>query len=130
MDGEAEHPVEPAELADLLGVHPELVQQVDQRHHHEHFQRHAGDRHRQVENPAQQHAAAGLAQGGGQVVVLALVMHHVRGPQDVHLVPQPVQPVVAEVVEDDGQSPTPTSACGQGAKRHVLGRRERRCPRS
>jgi hypothetical protein len=54
--GRGEHAVEPAELADELGVNPELVEEIDQADCDEHDRRHAGDRHRQVENPAEQHA--------------------------------------------------------------------------
>ncbi len=79
--GAAEPAVKPAQLAHLLGVHPELVEQVDEGHDTEHQRRHTGHRHGQIEDPAQQRARAGLAQGGGQVVVLALVVHHVGGPK-------------------------------------------------
>ena len=60
--GAAEPAVEPAQLAHLLRVHPELIQQVDQRHHAEDQRRHARHGQRQVEDPAEQEAAAGLAQ--------------------------------------------------------------------
>jgi hypothetical protein len=105
--GAAEPAVEPAQLAHLLRVHPELVQQVDQRHHAEDQRRHPRHRHRQVEDPAEQEAAARLAQRGAQVVVLALVVHHVRRPQHRHAVAGAVQPVVAEVVAQQRKTATP-----------------------
>ena len=101
----AEPAVEPAQLVHLLGVHPELVQQVDQRDGAEHQRRHADQRHRQIEQPPQQRTAGGLAQRGGEVVVLALVVHHVRGPEDAHAVPGAMQPVVAQVVHQQGTEP-------------------------
>ncbi len=101
----AEPAVEPAECGHMLGVDPELVEQVDQRHHAEHQGRHAGQRHREVEDPSEQGARAGLPQRCGQVVVLALVMDHVGGPEDGAFVAGPVQPVVAEIVEHQRQQP-------------------------
>jgi hypothetical protein len=123
--GAAEPAVEPAQLGHVLGVHPVLVEQVDQRDDAEHQRRHAGHGHRQVEDPAEQRAAAGLAQRGGQVVVLALVVHHVRGPEHGHLVAHAVQPVVAEVVEDQRQQPAlPGGPEGTGLlQRHQRDRR-------
>ena len=43
--GRAEPAVEPAQLLDLLGMHPELVEQVDQPDHGKHQRRHAGQGH-------------------------------------------------------------------------------------
>lgn len=103
--GAAEPAVEPAQAPDLLGVHPELVEQVHQRHDGEHQRRHAGQRHGHVEHPAQQCAGAGLAQRGRQVVVLALVVHRMRGPEHGRLVAHAVQPVVAKIVEHQRQQP-------------------------
>jgi hypothetical protein len=103
----AEPAVERAEAADLLGVDPELVEQVDQRDDREDERRKAGDRHRQVEDPADQPAARGLAQRGRQVVVLALVMDDVRGPEQRDAVAGAVVPVVEEVVGDQADRPGP-----------------------
>jgi hypothetical protein len=50
--------------------------------------RHAEQRQRQVEDPREDEAGAGLAQRRGEVVFLALVMHRMRGPQHVALVAQ------------------------------------------
>ena len=103
--GRAEPAVEPAQAPHLLGMDPELVEQIDQAHDGKHQRRHAGQRHGKVEQPAQQRARAGLAQRRRQVVVLALVVHGMRGPEHGHFVAHAVKPVVAEVVEQQGQQP-------------------------
>ena len=101
----AEPAVEPTEAGHVLGVDPELVEQVDQRDHAEHQGRHAGQGHRHIEDPSEQRARTRLPQRRRQVVVLALVMHDMRGPEDGALVAGPVQPVVAEIVEHQRQQP-------------------------
>ena len=118
--GAAEPAVEPAQAADLLRVHPVLVQQVDQRHDAEHQRREAQQRHRQVEQPAEDPAGAGLAQRGRQVVVLALVVHRVRGPQHAHAVAGAVMPVVAEVVQQQARDPDPGLVGRQPPRRQPL----------
>ncbi len=115
----AEPAVEPAEPVDLARVHPELVQQVDERDHGEHRRRHAHEGHRQVEQPPGDPARAGLAQRGGQVVFLALVVHHVRGPEQPHGVAGAVQPVVEEVVGQQRARPHPRRARAQRKQRGV-----------
>ena len=99
---------------------PELIQTVERGDADEHHQRHAEHGQRQIEDPAQQEAGAGLAQGGGEVVVLALVMHRMRGPQDIALVTAAMQPVIAEVVEHKGEHPGPDAVDGQFNQRQVL----------
>ena len=94
----------------MTGVHPELIEQIECRHREEHQQRHPEHGQWQVENPTKQKAAAGLAQGCRQVVVLTLVMHRMRRPEYVALVAQTVVPVVAEVIEDKGEQPDPQAA--------------------
>ena len=89
--------------ADLLGVDPVLVEQVDQGDHAKHQRRHTRQRHGHVKHPAEERAAAGLAQRGGEVVVLALVVHHMGGPEQGAGVAQAVVPVVAKVVEHQCQ---------------------------
>ena len=105
--------IEPAELAHLLGVDPELVEEVDDGRDDEHLGRNARDRHRQVEDPPEQRARARLPQRGREVVFLALVVHDVRGPEHRAFVTEPVIPVVAEVVEDHAEHPDPPLAGGQ-----------------
>ena len=89
----------------MLGVDPKLVEQIHQRHDSKQQGRHAQRRHGQVKNPTQQGAGRGLAQGGGQVVVLALVVRHVGGPKQRHLMPGAVQPVVTKIVKNQCQAP-------------------------
>ena len=115
-----EKPFEPAELGNMACMDPELIQQVERRHADKHHQRHTGHRQRQVEDPAQQETGAGLAQGSAEVVVLALVMHRMRGPQDVALMAHAVQPVVAEVIEHKGKHPGPGTLGRQFEQRQVL----------
>ena len=89
----------------MLGVHPKLVKQIHQRHNAKQQRRHAQHRHGQIKHPAKQRAGRRLAQRSRQVVVLALVVRHVRSPKQRHLVPGPVQPVVAKVVQHQRQKP-------------------------
>src|SRR5688572_4401299 len=99
--------VDPAQPADVLGVDPVLIEQVDQGRRREYLRREADHRHRQVEQPSKQSAAAGLPQRRREIELLALVMDDVRRPEDGALVPDPVMPVVAEVVHDDARHPYP-----------------------
>ncbi len=115
-----EDAVEPAEPPDVLRVDPVLVQQVDQRHRAEHLGRDACERHRQVEDPAEQRAGARLAQCRREVVVLALVVDDVGRPEQRALVPDAVLPVVTEVVEHQREQPDPRAVGGQPPRRHVL----------
>ena len=63
----AEPAVEPAELADLLRVHPELVEQIDQRDRAEHQRRHADDAPSagRRSNPAARRSRFGAARSTG-----------------------------------------------------------------
>ena len=110
VGGRGKDPVEPAQAGHMLGVDPVLVEQVDQGHHRELHRRHARQGHRHIEQPAQKRAAAGLAQRGREVVALALVVHHMGRPQHRHFVAQAVQPVITEVVEQQGQQPAGAAA--------------------
>lgn len=56
-------------------MHPELIQQVKRRHAKKHQRRHAEHSHRHIKDPAEDKPRTGLAQRGGQVVILTLVMH-------------------------------------------------------
>ncbi len=107
----------------MAGVHPELIQKIERGHADKHHQRHAQHGQGQVEDPAQQKAGTGLAQGGGEVVVLALMMHRVRGPQDVALMPAAMQPVVAEVIKHKGEHPGPDTLGRQFDQGQVLERK-------
>ena len=115
-----EHPLEPAQLGNVAGMHPELIQQIERRDADEHQQWHAQHCQRQVENPAEQKAGAGLAQGRGEVVFLTLVMDRMRRPQHVALVPHAVQPVVTEVIEYERKHPHPWAVGRKLQQRQML----------
>ena len=103
--GRGEHPVEPAELADELGVDPELVEKIDQPGGDENDRGNARDRHRQVEDPAEQHAGARLPQRRRKIERLALVMHDMGRPEETDLVVDAMVPIVEEVVGDQPADP-------------------------
>ena len=105
--GRGEHAVEPAELADELGVDPELIEKIDQPDGDEHDRRDAGDRHRQIEDPAEQHAGARLPQRGREIEGLALVMDDMRRPEEADLVVDAMVPVIEEIVGDQRADPHP-----------------------
>ena len=65
-----ENTIDRTELGHELGVHPVLVEQIDQTHGDENDRRYARYRHGQVENPTKQPARRRLPQSGGEVVVL------------------------------------------------------------
>ena len=94
--------VKPAQLAHVFGMHPELVEQIDERDDAEDERRDANDGHGQVKNPSNRHARGGLPQSGRQVVVIALVMHHMTAPEQGHFVAGAVVPVIAKIVEHQG----------------------------
>ena len=115
-------PLEPAQLGHMAGMDPKLIEQVKGRHRDKHQQRHAQQRHRQVKDPAKYKPGTGLAQGCGQVVVFALVMHRMRRPQHVALMPKAVVPVVAEVIKHESKQPDPQAVLRQLQQRHILQR--------
>ena len=89
----------------MLGMHPELIDQVQCAHGHNHLGGHTHDKQGNVKYPAEQKARAGLAQRRAEVVVLALVMRHMRSPQYLPLVAHTMQPVITEIVENEGRNP-------------------------
>ncbi|MNZ76259.1 hypothetical protein D3C78_947600 [compost metagenome] len=115
-----EQPFEPTQLGDVPGVHPELIEQVQCCHRDKYQRWHAQHCQGQVEDPRQEEAAAGLTQGCRQVVLLTLVMHRMRRPEDVALMTKAVQPVVAEIVQNKGQDPDPQRVAGQREQRQMV----------
>ena len=107
-----EDPFQRAEPADRARVDPELVERVDGRHGQEHQRREADDGQRQVEDPAESALEGALPQGHREVVLLALVMHDVRGPERVDLVALAVEPVVKQVHAQQARHPCPHRAAG------------------
>ena len=55
-----EQPLEPAQLGDMPGMHPELIQQIEGGNSEKYQRRHTEHGHRQVEDPAENEAGAGL----------------------------------------------------------------------
>ena len=104
----------------MLRVRPELIEELDHAGHQINAQRNAGQRHRQIEDPTGECAGAGLAQRGGQVELFALVMHHVRCPEQADGVAPAVVPVVAKIVEDEREDPHAPVAGGQMHQRPML----------
>ncbi len=105
IGGRGKHPVEPAEFADEFGVDPELVEEIDQPDPDEHDRGNAGDRHRQIEHPAEQNAGARLAERRREIEVVALVMDDMGRPEQADLVIDAVVPVVEEIVDDQRADP-------------------------
>ncbi len=118
--GRGEHAIEPAELADKLGMNPELVQEVDQADRDEHDRRNAGDRHRQVKDPAEQDARTRLPQGRREIEGFALVMDDMGGPEDADLMVDAVVPVVEEVVGDQRPDPDSPVVRSKSKQRKVI----------
>ena len=103
VGGRAKPAVKPPQAANVFGMHPILVKQIDQRHDAKHHRRHAHQSHRQIKHPTADGASAALAQRGGQVVVLALVVHRMSRPKHGYLVAGAVKPVIAKVIQNQCQ---------------------------
>ena len=103
VGGRAKPAVKPTQAANVFGMHPVLVKQVDQRHDAKHQGRYAHQSHGQIKHPAADGASAALAQRGGQVVVLALVVHRMSRPKHGYLVAGAVKPVIAKVIQNQCQ---------------------------
>ena len=113
VGGRLDPAVENAHAADMPRVRPELVEELRHADQQKDGEWHAAERHRHIENPVGERAGAGLPQGRGEVELLALVMHHVRCPEQAHGVAEAVMPVVAEIVEDEGEYPGGPAVRGQ-----------------
>ena len=109
-----EHTISPAQLADVLRVHPELIDQINRVRGRNHFDGQPQQEQRQIEHPAEQKAGTRLPQGRREVVVLALMMDGVRGPQHRDLVAAAMRPVVAKVPRENCQHPQADTA-----RRHI-----------
>jgi len=86
VGGRIEHQLYPArQPPDGLRMYPELVNEADSLHAHDHYGVEAQQRHPCPEQEgAGKIAGPGLAQGGGQVVFAGGVVDHVRGPEKAH----------------------------------------------
>ena len=95
--GRVEHRLEPArQLADHLGVQPELIPAAQQLRRQQHLERHPEQRQRD-EEARQQRRGPALAQRHREVVAPRRVVRLVDRPADPDLVAEAVRPVQAEV---------------------------------
>jgi hypothetical protein len=101
------------ECADEPGVHPELVDRPQPPGDQEGQRWNAEDGQRQETQPGEPGLEAALAQGGGEVVFLALVMGAVGAPGQVDPVAPPVEPVVHHLETDEGGRPCLPGPFGQ-----------------
>ena len=102
--GGADHkPFKDTQLGDMLGMHPELIDQMGagdtDKHADRHAQKEAGD----IKHPGGCKAGAGLTQGGAEVVVFTLVVDHMGTPEKLALMTNSVKPIVEKVIEQYGQ---------------------------
>ena len=98
-----QHLLEPADRAHHLGVDPELIDQVEGTGVLDECRPHPGQRQHAIRHRPRHAFGDGLPQGGGEVVVLTAVMHHVHRPQPAALVGEPVVPVIDEVPAEQRQ---------------------------
>lgn len=97
--------IERAHASDQLRVRPELVKELRHTHHQKHEQWNATEGHRQIEDPTEDGAGAGLTQRGGQIEFFALMMDHMGSPEQSYRVAPAVVPVVTEIVENEREDP-------------------------
>jgi hypothetical protein len=99
------------QLADHLGVEPELIGWADTLPDGVRRRREADEGQRQPHHPGPGQAAGpGLPQGGGEVVVLRGLVVDVRRPPKSPLVAEPVEPVAGQVLQEKDGHPCPD--CG------------------
>ena len=106
----------------MFGVNPELIDQHNQTGNPELLWTDTHDCHRQVKHAADKRHCALLAQGGGEIEFLALMMHRMGGPAQRVFVTEAMQPVVKEIKQDyrryPAQRSTPKSQIGK--QRHAF----------
>jgi hypothetical protein len=108
----------PRQLADRLGVHEELEDEVDPVGEVDRPRRDAQQRQRQPEEEVEPRVPL-LPQRGREVHVLRGMMRLVRRPAHPGAVHEPVLPVVGEVHPGDDQRPRPPGAHRQVPRRDV-----------
>jgi hypothetical protein len=104
MRRRVEYGFQGSQRAHKFGVNPELVEQPDRFHGHNHDWSEAEDRQPQ---PVETHEAASpsLAKRGGVVVLLRRMVHDVGSPEDPALVADAVKPVIAGFVAKKEEHP-------------------------
>jgi len=117
--------IDAPEALDELGVDPKLVDQVGSTDGQQDLERKTHHKQGHVENPLKQETRARLPQSGRKIVILALVMHRMRGPQYRYLVAATVAPVVAKIPAYCGSNPEGYSARRrvEPGNRHIEGRK-------
>src|SRR5262245_24404265 len=88
-------------------MNPELVEQADGLHGHDHDWREADERQPQPEDERHETASPGLAQGRAQVKALRRMVDDMRSPEEPAFMADAVKPVVGEIFckEYDGPGP-------------------------
>ena len=109
----SEASVQNAHPSDQARVRPELIEELDHAGDQIHNQRHSSQRHGQIKNPTGECAGARLAQRCSEIELLALVVDHMRGPEQSHRVAPAMVPVVAKIVENERKDPHAPVAGGQ-----------------
>src|ERR1700674_1665301 len=93
--------------ANEFRMNPELVEEADRLHGHDHHRRKTDDGQPDPEHKAGEGAGPRLPQRGRQVVALRRMMHDVRCPEETAFVADAVEPVVAEFIAEKEQDPGP-----------------------
>ena len=105
VGGRVQHPLERPEGRDRARVDPELVERVHRAHRDEHLEGEAEHGERPVEHLRRDALHPPLTKRRREVVLLALVMNDVAGPDDVHAVARAVKKVVRTVDREEEHHP-------------------------
>src|SRR5579864_9374502 len=97
--------VEKSHAVDDLRMWPKLVKELDYADHQVNTERNSGQSHRQIKNPTGEGTGTGLPQRCCEIELLALMMDHVRGPEQADGMPQAMVPVIAEIVKNEREYP-------------------------
>ena len=89
----------------MLGMNPELIGQLDTQQQQKYRQRHAEQRQGQIEGPVEGRLEGALAQGGGQVEILAGVVRLMGTPEQVVAMQGAVRPVETQIHSDKTKQP-------------------------
>ena len=94
----------------MLGVNPELINQIETDGGDKHFARHANNEKRNQESEAVE-IDASLSQRRAKVVVFALMVGDMRAPKQCYLVAKAVLPVIGKVIKHKGRDPNEGRVC-------------------
>ena len=125
VGGRVEHGLERTHAPDQPGVDPKLIEGVELHGDQVELRRDPEQAQGCVEPHAGEALKGALAQGHGEVVVLALVVNDVACPQEVDLVGGAVEPVVGEVDPEQRDRPGhPALAVELGHADHLAAKAE------